>query len=745
MKFFDNIDSNHKVMTLGIIALLILGVLSYVFEMDNKNFLNIVLVTLGILAIIVFTFLGKTKNTIRYYSLFIVFTVAVLVMQKPWLEQRFEFVFSKYFPEYTHKSFVVDNSFLFVMGFVLIGILIVNYFMREGDGTAMGIAQTPIDDIVPQSSIDDQIQRVIDSLNDELRSIDIKTNWSIRNFVPLDAEVEVITGNRKQKRITNLLDAIQKSNDRLFLILGDPGSGKSVSLRKLARELSNESKKTGKIPIYINLKEWNFKAKDRKPTVEDIKTFVLDNINNRDIALKTFFKQYFDRLYEEGILYFIFDSFDEIPMLLDERENSELIDYYSQLFFKFLKGARAENSQGVLASRIFRKPTAQFQVNTTLEIRPFDDEKIINMFTNLGAFSDELKQKLFKERYDLIPVARNPFTAQLIADYAEKNSDSLPDNQAQMYKSYIVSTLEICDDRLKKANLTIDRVFELSIQIAQLMFEEHGFEIAKSKLIEHFDRDEIESVVSILKFARLGRIGNSEEYFSFVHRRFAEYFIVEKMIEDESIDVDYKSIPEDSKWRDALVLYCEVASFEKAQEIANFCWDTISSINDPKDIRVIHTVRFLRDAFKARKDCLVDFEEDLAEYLDKQIDKDNNTIQVKLAVESVGLLSPKFMDKLIVKALNFNNHWISDTALKSCRHLESISCELVVTLKKYTMGLPLNILYRNKKDIDFSLNLSSAFENNSIFLKEYIYAFYLTFYIIFIHTFLHKSKQPLRY
>lgn len=38
--------------------------------------------------------------------------------------------------------------------------------------------------------------------------------------------------------------------------------------------------------------------------------------------------------------------------------------------------------------------------------------------------------------------------------------------------------------------------------------------------------------------------------------------------EDETIEFD--AIPNDSQWRDALVLYCEVAPFEKAQAIANF-------------------------------------------------------------------------------------------------------------------------------------------------------------------------------
>ena len=714
-EFLFNLDGKQKI---ALIAILVLTLLTFLDYQINTT-------SLAILAITTLIILSTTKNTIRYFSLFIILSIATMMFaKKSWLEQSIEYLLTKIFPKFGEKLNLVEPApleYAILAGtFVLIGIFIVNYFMK--DNTAMGMSQKPIDEVVPEGSIKDQMKRVIGALCDDLRSIDIKTNWSIHNFVPLDAEVEVSTGNRKQKKITKLLNAIQKSDDRLFLVLGDPGSGKSVSLRKLARELADESNKTGKIPIYINLKEWNFKA-NRNPTVEDIKDFVLQNILNRDIVITRFFKQYFDRLYEEGRLYFIFDSFDEIPMLLNEREGSELIQYYSEIFFKFLKGARADTSQGVLSSRIFRKPTRDFQVNTTLEIRPFDDEKIISMFKNLDTFNEALQIKLFKERHDLIPVARNPFTAQLISDYAEKNDDKLPKNQADMYKSYIISTLESCEDKIERANLTVDRIFQLSIDIAQLMFDEHGFEISKSKLIQHFDRDEIENVINILKFSRLGRVGNDESNFSFVHRRFAEYFIVEKMIlNEDNIDVDYKSIPEDSKWRDALVLYCEVASLKKAKEIANFCWKTIDTINNPNDLRVIHTVRFLRDAFKGRKECLTDFENELYEYIDKQIHEENETLQIKLAVESVGLLESKDMDKAIVKALSLNNYWISDTALKSCRHLQHVSDELIIGLKKYIWFLPLKILFKNKKDIAFSFNLSSAFKNNLIFFHQYFYS-----------------------
>jgi type II secretory pathway predicted ATPase ExeA len=75
----------------------------------------------------------------------------------------------------------------------------------------------------------------------ELNNIHTETNWSAEWFVPVEAEVEVASGRRRSRRLRDMLTAIRLNRrDRLFIVLGDPGAGKSVALRVLCERLIRE-------------------------------------------------------------------------------------------------------------------------------------------------------------------------------------------------------------------------------------------------------------------------------------------------------------------------------------------------------------------------------------------------------------------------------------------------------------------------------------------------------------------------
>lgn len=665
------------------------------------------------------------ETTVRLVSLGVAGSAAVTFAGWPTLlETYLKPVLKEYYPNVATQS--LDSMAIAVFIFLAVVIYIVNNFRR--DQTGMGVHPTPIDRDVPEPSFKDRLKAVCGALTDDLRGIDQKTNWSARLFTPLDAEVEVNTPNGKERKVTDLINAIKRSKNRLFLVLGTPGSGKSVALRKLCQDLAEEVDKTGKIPIYINLREWHVEkrwSEENPPTLEELHRFVFNNVKSRDIVTSKFFDKYFERLYEAGRLYFVFDSFDEIPAVLDEKENSELIHQLSEVIFKFLKGARQAEAQGILASRLFRKPTREFQTEVTLEIRPFTEQKIISTFENHGVFTKEIIKTLFKNRQELVPIARNPFSAVLIAEYIEHNENKLPPNQSEMYADYFNRTLDNCVPRMESKNLTKEKMIRFTIEIASAMFKEYGLEAPVSQLKKTLPNIPVEDVIYILKFARLGRLGSGDDnFFSFSHRRFVEYFSVQKIIkEDQSIDL--AAIPTDSQWRDALVLYCEVASVEKATVIAEFCWNVIDSIKNPQDIRVIHSMCFLRDAFKSRPECIQGFNDKIALYIHNAIRPENNVLSVKISLETVSLLNICHIDKCVVEALSINNPILEESSINACRNLPFITDGLKNKIKDYLSKKSIINVIGGRKSLLFSFSLSEAFKSIKMHVKITLIMSYL--------------------
>lgn len=583
---------------------------------------------------------------------------------------------NRYFPEiHLPTNDLPPATLLFLLFFTFL----IFYFTRDTSG--FGKTEKPIDKLIEEPTIKQKWENVCRGLEAQIRDIDRETNWSNEYYTPLEAEVEMRTSVGTKKVVKDLLGAIKQSNDRLFLLIGDPGAGKSVSLRKLSLDILKDSIKTEYIPIYVNLKEW---ATDqdwtvKPPTWKDLEDFVKESLGNRDRHLADFFDKHYDVLDENGNLFFILDSFDEIPQVLGTTAESKLIDDLTKVCREFLVGAKQPRSRGILASREYRMPRADYlEANTMLRVRPFTYEKIEQTLLQSGKVSKEAVEHVFRERRDLIPILRNPFITSLLQNYLVDNYGAMPNSQAELFSDYIEKSIEKAQRKVGKTSLSLEEIVAIATQIAKIIFSESGLQAPLSLLRKQVQHPDFDEIITLLRYTRIAR-GNvsGTDMFSFAHRRFYEYFVVRDLLSHKTLELPLESIPTDSRWRDTLILYCEVAPFEQAQRIANYCWYEV--IDKNKSIRhrdSKHCLRFLSEAYKGRLDCLRDFRQALAKFILSQIHPENDPIDIKIAVEALGILSQKNIDKGAVKAFQLKDSWINDTALRSCRHLDSISTDL---------------------------------------------------------------------
>lgn len=606
-----------------------------------------------------------------------------------------------------------------VLIFAGFGVLVVNYFMS--DRTIGGEHPIPLKKEFPQPSFKSQLESFVSALRQHLETTDRQSNWSPDYYTELEAEVEIVPigGAISKKRIVDLQTALRSDKrTQAFLILGDPGGGKSVALRKLAKDMLAEVSGTGRIPLYINLREWlpngsrraNEWTETEPPTIHDLETFVLENIKARgDVFTEEFVDIYFRDLWQHGRLFFIFDSFDEIPELLDVNEESWLIECLSGLLSRFI--ATNVNGRGVVASRVFRRPTQAFLAKKILDIRPMSEERIMLALARYPAFTREIQNQLFRDRHDLVPLARNPFLMALLGEWVSTHR-ILPATQADLYDNYLRRRLNKVEQRIGKYNLSVDDILNTATQIAEFVFDSpsYGLEAPVSVLKHEHSITHANEAIDVLSHARIARVTSGDAIsFAFVHRRFLEYLVTTRLLAaPEKLPLDH--IPTDSRGRDAMVLYAQLCDDATAERLAMLCWEEICAHleNPPTRLRAIHSLRFLTDAFRSRRGAVASFAEALAAFIQVRATGCDDLIQAKICLEATGLLKDNAAVPILQSAISGKNAWLRETAFRACRHLPKISLNLRHIVDDYIINMPIRQFWNNRRALIFSLALSDA-------------------------------------
>ena len=602
-------------------------------------------------------------------------------------------------------------------------ILLALLLARLRGRTAMGFHPRPLSSDLPGPEIGGQLANLVLQLRNDLDILDRTTNWSATQFVALDAEVEVFRGEKRSSTVLDLIEGLVRNRDRqLFIVLGDPGAGKSVALRKLARDLLAEARRTGRIPIYINLKEWRPAAAwtaEQPPSAQDLITFIQSSLSRR-LGLSTIGAELLDDqfklLHETGRLFLILDSFDEIPQLLDIKDAGWLIRALSNMATQLIAGS--PEGRGIIASRLFRQPDISRSEYCRLDIRPLSDLKSGQLIDQQpGSAQDRriVKTAIFAGRADLAAAGRNPLLLTLLIGYVHRNAGLLPPNQYELFRSHMDVNVQRGITGGYKT-LTADQVWKVTERIALTMFNEQhfGLDMPLETLRNRLPNDPVELVATFLINAKLGR-ESQDRSFGFVHRRFNEFFLVQWLLQSRSrAEEQASTIPDDGRWRDALALYVEVAGEAEASAVASLCMEVAEPLLDfscqPGDaayIRGLHCLRFLNDAFRGRTALLEPFVPVLARFVSIALRGDDMLVQ-KNAVETIGLLPPQRADPLIALALHEGGGWVQETAFRACRYLPSLTGAALVTLRAYITSIPASHLIRDFGRLRLLFNLSES-------------------------------------
>jgi hypothetical protein len=334
----------------------------------------------------------------------------------------------------------------------------------------------------------------------EIYRLDNLEAWSDYRFTELEAEVEAEGLKRAfslppffrrsqsdLRRERSLSRALKTSRERLILLEGEPGSGKSVALRHVTQLMAHRAMRSRNvnsvIPIYVNLKE--LERAERGPIDGNlIYTFVLKTLNRaNDRDIEEFLEDEFDRGLQEGTWLFFFDSFDEIPDILSSVEADEIIRDYAGAISDFLHGMN--QCRGVVASRQFRGPGMlgwpRFRILPLKE----DRRRELIRRADLGReMEGNLVGQLGVAPHGIRTMASNPMFLGLVCDYV-RGGNPFPENAHSVFESYIGNRLTRDRERLRQRyGLDLEEVRKAAERVAFCMAADPGL-LSRTLIAKH--------------------------------------------------------------------------------------------------------------------------------------------------------------------------------------------------------------------------------------------------------------------
>lgn len=551
---------------------------------------------------------------------------------------------------------------------------------------------------------------------------DDAVNWADTDLVPLEAEVAADrTRGLRARVVPNLLAAIRRDRQSsVFIVIGDPGGGKSVSLKHLVRGLIDEVE-SARVPVYVNLR--TFPA-GTEVTPKTLAAFVRQSVRDQtERAGEPFLQACYDRYLEDGNLFFVFDSFDELPQVLDAPDHSDthrlVCEAFDRLFTADLHRCRV-----MLASRPFRAPSGI--QGTRLSIRPLTEPQVRQLvagrLTHYGVDPDDLVRRVFADRPEFAPLLRNPFYAELLADYARRVGGTLPKSAFDLFDQFVTSRLDGDQARVQeKYDVSVADLRAAARLLGHEMFAaDRGLEVDTAWAVDRLNGrwpGQGAALAGGLSYSRFARLGSHERgKFSFVHRRFAEFFAVE-VLRDEGDVPELNQIPTDGRWRDGLVMFCGIAAPSVQAEVAGYCWDRVRAgeadlrtgrLSTTEAKEAVHCLRFLVDAFRSAPDALAGFRPDLG-ILVRDLAESKDSLVAKFAAEAIPLLDPADRGPAIVRAMASPFDWVQESTVTACRAIRDLYADTLAAIRVHYARKPFHVKWLARREALFTLSLSEAF------------------------------------
>ncbi|HNT26838.1 MAG TPA: hypothetical protein PKH10_01545 [bacterium] len=386
------------------------------------------------------------------------------------------------------------------------------------------------------------------------------------------------------------------SNNRKVILIGEPGSGKSCALNKIALDAFISAQKdivdgkSGSVSLPIKLHS--------KRLVNDN---IIDNIVEDYIGKEALGDN------KITIKYILVDSLDEV----DQEDREKVIENASKISDKY-------NAPLVITSRklgMLDQPPADFE---KYEILPFSYVQVLKFMKNMF-FDDLAKMNIIKKQINQLNMPYYPLALTLLVELVSEYNE-IPASITELYSRYFDLALGK-EDRDKGISIlfeyTIKRQFLAKLAYCEMMLKNQT-SITKEEFVvfcENYKSDipsnhSKDMVAFVNEIERTGIIKCKDKVF-FGHRSFMEYFsayhVFENQTEYEDINQHLVDLYFNDKNEDIVFFFCGMKR-KLSQKLVKKIFE-----EKPKDMDEIQsmlikymTPRLLQSAFSTNEQTKIE-------------------------------------------------------------------------------------------------------------------------------------------
>ena len=358
----------------------------------------------------------------------------------------------------------------------------------------------------------------------------------------------------RKKSTTPKLDSLPITSlvhegDRLLLVVGGGGSGKSTALKRIAYELARrevESAKSIRIPVIPRASD----LAEESPT--SLIDYALQQIHMLVSGLKQPFKE---EDLQAGRLVVMIDGLDEIGTEASADYVMELIQQFHSTYPKcqIIVTSRS-TTYTISSSRV--KPFTFYNVT---DLNLAQAVKIIKALAKQQSLSVEDSSEVLRQLQEVHGVSLNPLIVTIFVATSDISKRDIPPNITELFKKYTELMLGRWDEEKRLHQQIQAPVKDLVLQqVALKMHERRQTSIAADEFREMVyselkNRGFIEETPLLYEeiVERSGLFRRDSNHIAFRHLLFQEFFAGRAITDSNYID----RIIEDDWWKRAVVFY----------------------------------------------------------------------------------------------------------------------------------------------------------------------------------------------